>query len=66
MDGPEAKRAKRDCSYKVEWKSSGVSESRRGRNFAHCDSCGTDFNIGHGGVHDIKKHFATAKHGKGN
>ena len=40
----------------------GVSASKRGPNFAHCDSCCTDINVGHGGVHDIRKHLATSKH----
>ena len=61
-DGPERKRAKRECSFQSDWKTSGISVSKRGSNYAHCDSCGTDINIGHGGVNDIKRHFATAKH----
>ena len=61
-DGPEGKRVKRECSYHPDWKNSGLSASKKGSNFAHCDSCGTDISIGHGGIHDIKRHLATAKH----
>ena len=62
-EGPGApKRTKRECSYQTEWKNFGVSASRRGPNFAHCDHCGTEISIGHGGVYDVKKHLATAKH----
>ena len=61
-DGPERKRPKRGCSYHQDWKNSGLSASKRGSSYAHCDSCGTDINIGHGGVHDIKRHLATTKH----
>ena len=62
-EGPgTAKRPKRECSYQTEWKNCGVSTSRRGPNFAHCDYCGTEISIGHGGVNDVKKHLATTKH----
>ena len=44
-----------------EWQSSGASASKRGANFTHCDICGSEINIGHGGIGD-KKHIATAKH----
>ena len=54
-DGPERKRAKREYSYQRNYKASGISSSKRGSNFAHCDSCVTDINIGHGGVHDPSK-----------
>ena len=54
-EGPgTAKRPKRECSYQTEWKNCGVSASRRGPNFAHCDYCGTEISIGHGGVNDVK------------
>ena len=56
------KRAKREYSYQRNYKASGISSSKRGSNFAHCDSCVTDINVGHGGVHDIKKYLATTKH----
>ena len=60
---PAKKRAKtKRCNYKSSWQASGVSASKRGRNYAHCDSCGTDFNIGHGGSNDVKRHLATCKH----
>ena len=29
---------------------------------AHCDICGAEINVGHGGVNDIRKHMVTAKH----
>lgn len=62
-EGPGApKRQKRECSYQSEWKSSGISASRRGPTFAHCDICGTEISVGHGGVNDVKKHMATSKH----
>ena len=35
---------------------------QKGPNFAHCDVCGSDINIGHGGSGDIQRHIATAKH----
>lgn len=59
---PETKKAKRECSYQSDWHNCGVSASKRGSNFAHCDCCGVDINIGHGGVHDVRKHLATTKH----
>ena len=52
-------RAKRECSYQSDWQTSIISVSKRGSNYAHCDTCGTDLNIGHGGVHDTRKHLAT-------
>lgn len=61
-EGPSAKKHKRECSYRSEWQSSGVSASKRGANFAHYDICGSEFKIGHGGIGDVKKHIATAKH----
>ena len=62
-EGPGApKHPKRECSYQTEWKNCWLSASRRGPNFAHCDYCGTEISIGHGGVYDVKKHLATAKH----
>ena len=62
-EGPGApKRPKRECSHQTEWKNCGVSASRRGPTFAHCDYCGTEISIGHGGVNDVKKHLATSKH----
>ena len=61
-EGPgTAKRPKRERSYQTEWKKLWTA-SRRGPNFAHCDYCGTDVSIGHGGVNDVKKHLATTKH----
>ena len=61
--GPrQPKRPRRDCKYKTEWKSFGVSSSRKGSTFAHCDVCRTDFSVAHAGVNDIKKHVSTAKH----
>ena len=53
-----AKRPKRECSYQTEWKNCGVSAST---NFAHCDHCGTEISIGHGGVNDVKKHPLSIK-----
>ena len=62
-DGPgPSKRAKRDCKYQQEWRSHGMSRSKKGSAFARCDCCGVDINIGHGGVNDVKKHLTTSKH----
>ena len=61
-EGPLAKKRKRECRYWSEWQSNGVSASKRGPNFVHCDVCGSDINIGHGGSGDIQRHIATAKH----
>ena len=59
-EGPGApKRQKRECSYQSEC---GISASRRGPTFAHCDICGTEISVGHGEVNDVKKHMATSKH----
>ena len=62
LEGPPAKRSKRDCKYQYEWKSSGISSSSRGMAYAHCDFCNTDFNVKHGGINDVKKHLSTSKH----
>ena len=43
-------------------KSCELTGLRRGPNFAHCDHCGTEISIGHGGVNNVKKHLATTKH----
>lgn len=61
--GP-AKRPKKGymCKYKREWKSFGMSCSRRGPNFAHCDVCNVEVSISHGGINDVKKHHTTTKH----
>ena len=57
-DGPGvAKRAKRECKYQKEWQKSGITSSKRGAAFAHCECCSTDFNIGHGGLNDVRKHL---------
>ena len=61
-EGPSTKKPKRECSYRPEWRSNGVSASKKGKNFAHCNTCGSEINISHGGISDIKRHFATAKH----
>jgi hypothetical protein len=52
----------RGSAVTKQWKNCGVSASRRGPNFAHCDFCGTEISIGHGGVYDVKKHLTTTKH----
>ncbi len=41
---------RRDCKYNPEWKSLGVSASKRGATFTRCDVCYTDFNIANGGL----------------
>ena len=56
------KKVKRECKYQNEWQSHGVLPSKKGLTFALCESCGADINIGHGGLNDVKKHLATAKH----
>ena len=61
-EGPACKKSKRDCKFQAEWKSSGMSVSKRGSSFAHCDVCSCDFSVAHGGVNDVKKHLATVKH----
>ena len=61
-EGPSTKKPKRECSYRPEWRSNGVSASKKGKHFAHCNTCGSEINISHGGMSDIKRHFATAKH----
>ena len=61
IPGPP-KKAKRECKYQSEWRNSGVLPSRKGPTFALCESCGVDINIGHGGLNDVRKHFATSKH----
>ena len=56
------KKQKRDCKYQLEWKQSGISQSKRGPSFARCDVCNCDFSIAHGGANDVKRHLITAKH----
>ena len=56
------KKAKRECKYQSEWCNSGVLPSKKGPAFALCESCGVDINVGHGGLYDVRKHFATSKH----
>lgn len=55
--GP-SKKAKRD------WHHNGISRSKRGNTYAHCDYCHADFSIAHGGggANDVKRHLATSKH----
>ena len=63
--GPsQPKKQRRDCKFKLEWKSFGVSTSKKGTSFAHCDICRVDFSIAHAGVNDVKKHVtvSTIKH----
>ena len=57
-----AKKARRECKYQQEWKTNRISPSSRGNSYAHCEYCNADFNIGHGGLNDVKKHLATTKH----
>ncbi len=59
--GP-SKKAKRECHYLNDWQTHGISRSSRGKNFGFCKLCGTHINISHGGVSDVRKHLATAKH----
>ena len=62
-DGPgPSKKARRDCKYNPEWKSLGMSSSKRGASFSRCDVCYSDFNIAYGGLSTVKKHIATSKH----
>ena len=58
IPGPP-KKAKRECKYQSEWRNSGVLPSRKGPTFALCESCGV---VGHGGLNNVRKHFATSKH----
>ena len=60
--GPAQKKARRESRFKAEWKTYGVSASKKGASYAHCDSCNTDFSVAHAGVNDVKKHVSTAKH----
>ena len=60
--GPSNPKKPRLCSFRVEWKSHGMSASRKGVSYAHCNACNTDFSVAHAGVNDVKKHLATAKH----
>ncbi len=53
---------KRECHYLNNWQTHGISRSSRGKNFGFCKLCGTHINISHGGVSDVRKHLATAKH----
>lgn len=59
--GP-SKRARRECKFQHEWQSHGVFRSCRGKNFAFCKTCNVDINVSHGGLSDVRKHLATAKH----
>ena len=55
---------KRLCKFNKEWTKtwSFILGSRKGENSAFCEKCRCDISIGHGGLHDIKKHVASEKH----
>ena len=44
------------------WKSYGIFRSCKGKNFLFCKICKVNINVSHGGVSDVRKHLATAKH----
>ena len=39
-----------------------LKQSTRGKTYALCKTCNTDFSIGHGGDNDVKKHLELKKH----
>ena len=62
--GPAAKKAKRACKWQPEWKRYGIKESKKGASYVHCGVCGSDFSITSEGVHDVKRHVESKKHGE--
>ena len=55
--GP-SKKVRRDCQYLLERQSYGIFRSCKG----NCKICKVNINVSHGGVSDVRKHLATAKH----
>ena len=50
------RKRERECNYRSEWQSSGISTSKKGIKIVNCDVCSSGINIGHEGIGDIKKH----------
>ena len=66
---PNAPAAKK-TRYLAKFNSAWISEfkwctsSSKGPEFAHCNSCSSDFRVCYGGRNDLKKHMETISHQK--
>ena len=57
-----SKKARYIQSYKDAYTAEGICASDHGDTEAYCSYCKQHFSIGHGGLHDIKRHKGTQKH----
>ena len=61
---PPSKRTKRASKWQDEWKKYNMKQSKRGESYVYCNICCTDFSVASGGVHEVKRHMSSKKHGE--
>ena len=62
-EGP-SKRSKYLCKFRTEWtkKDPVIMQSKKGVNYAFCNTCAADISVAAGGWNDIAKNKNTTKH----
>ena len=65
-NAPAAKKLKYQTKFNSAWISEfkWCASSSKGSEFAHCNSCRSDFRVCYGGRNDLKKHFESISHQK--
>ena len=53
---------KRASKWQADWKRYNMTSSGKGSSCAYCNTCGVDFAVAGGGVHEVKRHIQTKKH----
>ena len=61
---PPAKKTKRASKWQDEWKKYNMKRSKRGESYVYCNICCKDFSIASGGLHEVKRHMGSKKHGE--
>ena len=56
------KKPKRASKWQADWKRYNMTSSGKGSSYAYCKTCGVDFSVAGGGVHEVKRHIQTKKH----
>ena len=66
LNAPAAKKLKYQTKFNSAWISEfkWCASSSKGSEFAHCNSCRSDFRVCYGGRNDLKKHMETINHQK--
>ena len=61
---PPAKKTKRASKWQDEWKKYNMKRSKRRESYVYCNICCKDFSIASGGLHEVKQHMGSKKHGE--